>query len=93
MPQEARIVGIDVSKLKVDACIRSLRQRLSQPSTPQGEAALIAWLRQNRVGLAVMEASGGYERGWAEALRKAGIAARRRPQAGALFCQIGRPPG
>jgi len=76
MPQEARIVGIDVSKLKVDACIRSLRQRLSQPSTPQGEAALIAWLRQNRVGLAVMEANGGYERGWAEALRKAGIAVR-----------------
>ena len=34
--------GIDVSKLKVDACIRSLRQRLSEPSTPQGEADLIA---------------------------------------------------
>ncbi|HEX7198201.1 MAG TPA: IS110 family transposase [Dongiaceae bacterium] len=76
MPQEARIVGIDVSKLKVDACIRALRQRLSQPSTPQGEAALIAWLRENRVGLAVMEASGGYERRWAEALRKAGIGVR-----------------
>jgi transposase len=37
---------------------------------------LIAWLRESRVGLAVMEASGGYERGWAEALRKAGIAVR-----------------
>jgi len=48
MPQEARIVGIDGSKLKVDACIRSLRQRLFQPSTPQGEAPLIAWLRENR---------------------------------------------
>ena len=76
MPQEARIVGIDVSKLKVDACIRTLQRRLSRPSTPAGEAALIAWLLENGVGLAVMEASGGYERGWAEALRRAGIAVR-----------------
>jgi transposase len=30
---------------------------------------LLAWLRENGVGLAVMEVSGGYERGWAEALR------------------------
>jgi transposase len=74
MPQATRIVGIDVSKLKVDACIRPLQRRLSVPSTPQGEAALIAWLRENRVGLAVMEASGGYERSWAEALRRAAIA-------------------
>ena len=62
MPQHGRIVGIDVSKLKAEACIRSLQQRLSEPSTPQGEAALIAWLRANAVALAVMEASGGYER-------------------------------
>jgi len=76
MPQQGRIVGIDVSKLKAEACIRSLQQRRCEPSTPQGEAALIAWLRANAVTLAVMEASGGYERGWAEALRKAGIAVR-----------------
>ena len=62
MPQEPRIVGIDVSKSKVDACIRALRQQLSQPSTPQGEAALISWLHENGVGQAVMEASCGYER-------------------------------
>jgi len=76
MPQQGRIVGIDVSKLKAEACIRSLQLRLSQPSTPAGEQELIAWLSDNRVGLAVMEASGGYERGWAQALRKAGIAVR-----------------
>src|SRR6202022_2250727 len=51
MPQQGRIVGIDVSKLKAEACIRSLQQRLSEPSTPQGEAALIAWLRANAVAL------------------------------------------
>ncbi|MBV8131456.1 MAG: IS110 family transposase [Alphaproteobacteria bacterium] len=76
MPQQGRIVGIDVSKAKVDACIRSLRQWLSAPNTPTGERELIAWLHDNRVGLAVMEASGGYERSWAEALRGAGIAVR-----------------
>ena len=38
--------------------------------------------------LAVLEASGGYERDWAEALRQAGIAVRhRRSQAGALFAR------
>jgi transposase len=76
MPQQGRIVGIDVSKRKVDACIRSVQRRLSQPSTPQGEAELIAWLHENEVDLAVMEASGGYERPWAAALRKAGIGVR-----------------
>src|SRR6266849_3766001 len=72
----AGLFGIDVSKLKAEACIRSLQLRLSQPSTPAGEQELIAWLSDNRVGLAVMEASGGYERGWAQILRKAGIAVR-----------------
>lgn len=76
MPQETRIVGLDVAKSKVDACIHSLGLRLSAPSTPEGEAKLVAWLRANRVGRVVMEASGGYERGWAEALRAAGVEVR-----------------
>jgi len=76
MPQESRVVGIDVSKAKVEACIRAVSARLSQPSTVRGRSALVAWLRENGVGLAVMEASGGYERGWAESLREAGIAVR-----------------
>ena len=76
MAQQGRIVGIDVSKRKVDACIHSLQRWMTQPSTPEGEAGLIAWLRENAVELAVMEASGGYERPWAEALRKAGIGVR-----------------
>jgi transposase len=73
MPQEMRIVGLDVAKKKVDACIHSLGLRRSAPSTPEGEAELIAWLRANGVRRAVMEASGGYERSWAEALRAAGL--------------------
>ena len=76
MPQSGRIVGLDVAKSKADGCIRSLQLRLSQPSTPEGRAAMVAWLRTHDVATAVMEASGGYERGWAEALREAGIGVR-----------------
>jgi transposase len=76
MAHRTRIVGIDVSKRKVDACIRSTGERLSTPSTPEGQAELVAWLRAQRVRVAAMEASGGYERIWAEALRAAGIMVR-----------------
>ena len=76
MPDETRVVGIDVAKSKVDGCIRSDGLRMSAASTPEGEAELIAWLRANRVSRAVMEASGGYERRWAEALRAAGFEVR-----------------
>jgi transposase len=76
MPQEGRIVGLDIAKRKVDACIRSLRLRLSQPSTAEGQARMIAWLQAHQVTTAIIEASGGYERSWAAALREAGIAVR-----------------
>jgi transposase len=70
------VVGIDVAKDKVDACIRSLSQRQAFPSTAQGRRRLIAWLRRHKVGKAVMEASGGYERDWAKALREADLLVR-----------------
>jgi transposase len=67
------VVGIDVAKHKVDACIRSLSLRQAFGSTQQGRRELIAWLREHGVGKTVMEATGGYERSWAKALRQAGI--------------------
>jgi transposase len=70
------VVGIDVAKDKVDACIRSLSLKGTWPSTAQDRRKLIAWLRKHKVGKAVMEASGGYERDWAKALREAGIEVR-----------------
>jgi transposase len=70
------VVGIDVAKDKVDACIRALTLRQTYPSTAQGQRKLVAWLRKHRVNKAVMEASGGYERGWARVLREAGIEVR-----------------
>jgi len=76
MPQVRRIVGIDIAKEKVDACIRSASARVSRPSTEEGRRELIGWLRRHRVCKAVMEASGGYERSWATALGEAGIEVR-----------------
>jgi transposase len=73
MPQEMRIVGIDVAKKKIDACIRCDKLRFSAPSTPEGEAEFVLWVQANRIGRAVMEASGGYERRWADLLRTAGV--------------------
>ena len=67
------VVGIDVAKDQVDACIRSLSLRQTCLSTAQGHRKLIAWLRKHKVNKAVMEASGGYERGWARLVREAGI--------------------
>ena len=57
-------------------CIRSLSQRQTFPSTAEGRRTLIGWLRKHKVGKAAMEASGGYERDWAKALREAGIEVR-----------------
>jgi transposase len=77
MAQNDRVVvGIDVAKDKVDACIRSLSLRRTFPSSAQGRRQLIAWLRKHKVGKAAMEASGGYERDWAKALREADIEVR-----------------
>jgi transposase len=70
------VVGIDVAKDKVDACIRAFALRQTCPSTAQGRRKLIAWLRKHKVNKAVMEASGGYERDWAKVLREAGIEVR-----------------
>ena len=70
------VVGIDVAKDKVDACIRPLALRQAYPCTAKGQRELIAWLRKHKVGQAVMEASGGYERDWAKVLRMAGIEVR-----------------
>src|SRR3984893_12904241 len=70
------VVGIDVAKDKVDACIRSLSLKGTWSSTVQVRHKLISWLGKHKVTKAVMEASGGYERDWAKALREADIEVR-----------------
>src|SRR6202043_1061510 len=70
------VVGIDVAKDKVDACIRRFTLRQTFPNTAQGHRKLVAWLRKSQVGKAVMEATGGYEREWRNVLHNAGIEVR-----------------
>src|SRR3954451_21744982 len=70
------VVGIDVAKDKVDACIRSLTLRQTFPNTAQGHRKLVAWLRKYQVGKAVMEASRGYEREGRYVLYNAAIGVR-----------------
>lgn len=75
MPQVDEIVGIDVSKRKLDWCIRGVASG-TVANTPSDCKALAEALAARGVTVAVMEASGGYERGIALALREAGIRAR-----------------
>src|SRR5258705_9989024 len=65
------VAGIDVAKDKVDVCIRSLSLKRTFAGTEEGRRELTSWLRRRKVGKAVMEASGGYERAWAKGLRNA----------------------
>jgi transposase len=70
------VAGIDIAKDKADACIRAVSQRRTFESTAEGRRQLIAWLRKHKVTRAVMEASGGYERDWAKALREKDVEVR-----------------
>src|SRR4051794_39537900 len=56
------ICGVDVSKAKLDACIEPGAAFASFDNTPAGIAELSAFCRQHQAELAVMEATGGYER-------------------------------
>jgi transposase len=72
MAQNGRLVGIDVAKGKVDAAIRSAAEA-SFANSAEGRRKLLEWLKEHGVDKAVMEASGSYERSWAELPRKAGL--------------------
>jgi transposase len=66
-------VGVDVSKAKLDAFADADGQRRCFDNTPEGVAALAAWLAGYRVKLIVIEATGRYERAAAVALMDAGF--------------------
>jgi transposase len=67
------VVGIDVSKENLDLYVLSSQQGRTLGNDDDGHAELIGWLRSLGVRMAVMEASGGYERAVAGALRRAGF--------------------
>lgn len=73
MAQKDALVGIDVSKGKVDVAIRSAAAVATFTDSAEGRRELLKWLAQHGVRKAVMEASGGYEQSWARLLAKAGL--------------------
>jgi transposase len=68
-----RIVGIDVSKDKIDAAIVAAAAHRSFANNEQDQRQMLTWLEEHEVEKAVMEATGGYERPWAKMLQGAGI--------------------
>jgi len=69
---QAMVIGIDVSKARLD--IAGLVDSVEQcPNEPQAIGALIARLEAAKVSLVVMEASGGYETPAASAIAAAGL--------------------
>lgn len=67
--------GVDVSKQHLDYCFGTEQERLE--NNDAGWDALVAKLQAGGVGLVVLEATGGYERGVVCALQGGGIAVAR----------------
>jgi transposase len=74
MTHSEAVVGIDVSRGKLDAHVSGSDQSRQFTNDAAGHRELVAWSRAKRATTAVMEASGGYERDLARALRRAGFA-------------------
>jgi transposase len=74
MTHPQAVVGIDVSSGRLDAHVHGDDQSRQVTNDAAGHRELVAWTRAKRTRTAVMEASGGYERDVARALRRAGFA-------------------
>jgi transposase len=70
------VVGIDVSKAWLDVAILPTNETFQVGNDEAGWEALIECLRDRSVRVVGLEPSGGYERGLAKALRKAGLPVR-----------------
>jgi len=77
MDEVRAIVGIDVSKDRLDvACLAAAvhtSNAMSYDNDSAGHAALVAWLKEVKPHLVVMESTGGYERLLVVALAAAGL--------------------
>lgn len=76
MAQSEGIVGIDVSKARLDVHVLTSHEARQIANDPEGCEQLIGWLKSLGVRMAVLEASGGYERLAAKALRRARLVVR-----------------
>jgi transposase len=67
-------VGIDVSKDRLDVAVLGEDRGWQVDNTPKGIAQLVEWVQEIQPELNVVEATGGYQRGVAQALFEAGLA-------------------
>jgi transposase len=67
------VVGIDVSKQKLDVFVLPGQEQRTATNDAAGQRELVGWLTSAGVRVAVMEASGGYERAVAKVLGQAGF--------------------
>ncbi len=68
------MVGVDVSKRWLEGCVHGETESRKIGNDLDGQARLIAWMREVQPVLIVFEATGGYERRAVQALREAGFA-------------------
>ena len=73
MNKDQRVVGIDVSKARLDVAVIPEAAAFSESNDEAGIEALLARLRPLDPGLVVMEATGGYETPAAMAISAAGM--------------------
>lgn len=66
-------IGIDVSKATLDWCVGAALERGQAPNTKAGRKKLVKKLAKLSPTLVVFEATGGYERGLADALEETEI--------------------
>lgn len=69
----APVVGVDVSKHKLDVNTWPLSKAQTFGNTAEGCAQLALWLLQQQPKLVVVEATGGYERAAVKAMQQAGL--------------------
>ncbi|MEW6636836.1 MAG: IS110 family transposase [Actinomycetota bacterium] len=68
-----RYAGVDVSKGRLDVALRPKGRRFSVANDPEGIEELVSRLARERVALAVLESTGGYERPAAASLAASGV--------------------
>lgn len=73
MTQSRKVVGIDVSKAKLDCAAVPGNVRFQVRNDDAGVQELIGTLRESRADLVLLEASGGYETNTATAVAAAGF--------------------
>ncbi len=77
MDRASVVVGVDISKDRLDvACLPEAVHPGRRPAfgnNARGHADLVAWLKEERPRLVVLEATGGYQRSLVAALAAAGL--------------------